>query len=128
MPVVAIYGRYFARKEELETVRAQALAALAYVANWQSIFRHQSYWQLFAAPSPLEHTWSLSIEEQFYVVWPLLVSLVLRRWNTRTLLVLCLSCSVLSMAAMLFFFNPQNTTRAYMGTDTRMSGILLGAA
>ena len=79
MPVVAIYGRYFARTEELLTVRAQALAALAYVANWQAIFRHQSYWQLFAAPSPLEHTWSLSIEEQFYVVWPLLVSLVLRR-------------------------------------------------
>ena len=128
MPVVAIYGRYFARADELVTVRAQALAALAYVANWQAIFQHKSYWQLFAAPSPLEHTWSLSIEEQFYVVWPLLVSLVLRRWNSRTLLLICLAFSALSMAAMLLLFNPENTTRAYMGTDTRMSGILLGAA
>ncbi|HYP77381.1 MAG TPA: acyltransferase family protein [Polyangiaceae bacterium] len=128
MPVVAIYGRYFARKEELLTVRAQALAALAYVANWQAIFRHQSYWQLFAAPSPLEHTWSLSIEEQFYVVWPLLVSLVLRRGGERTLLGVCLVLSALSMTAMLFFFDPGNTTRAYLGTDTRMTAIVLGAA
>ena len=128
MPIVAIYGRYFARKEELLTVRAQALAALAYVANWQAIFRHQSYWQLFAAPSPLEHTWSLSIEEQFYVVWPLLVSLLLRRRTERTLLGACLALSLLSMAAMLVLFDPGNTTRAYLGTDTRMTGILLGAA
>lgn len=128
MPVVAIYGRYFARKEELLTIRAQALAALAYVANWQSIFRHQSYWQLFAAPSPLEHTWSLSIEEQFYVVWPLLVSLVLQRRGDRALLGVCLALAALSMAAMLFLFDPGNTTRAYLGTDTRMTGILLGAA
>jgi len=127
MPIVAIYGRYFARTEELRTVRAQALATLAYVANWQSIFRHQSYWQLFAAPSPLEHTWSLSIEEQFYVVWPLLVSLVLRR-RGHALLGACLALAALSMAAMFFSFDPGNTTRAYLGTDTRMSGILFGAA
>ena len=128
MPVVAIYGRYFARTDELTTVRAQALAALAYVANWQAIFRHQSYWQLFAAPSPLEHTWSLSIEEQFYVVWPLLVSFVLRRGSARTLLGVCLTLCGLSMAAMLVLFDPGNTTRAYLGTDTRMTGIVLGAA
>jgi peptidoglycan/LPS O-acetylase OafA/YrhL len=128
MPVVALYGRYFARREELQAVRAQALAALAYVANWQAIFRHQSYWQLFAAPSPLEHTWSLSIEEQFYVVWPILVSLVLRRRGARTLLIVCLALSALSMAATLFLFDPGNTTRAYLGTDTRMAGILFGAA
>jgi len=128
MPVVAIYGRYFARTDELRTVRAQALATLAYVANWQSIFRHQSYWQLFAAPSPLEHTWSLSIEEQFYVVWPLLVSLVLRRYAGRQLLGVCLVLSALSMSAMFLLFDPGNTTRAYLGTDTRMSGILFGAA
>ena len=128
MPVVAIYGRYFARSEELRTVREQALAALAYVANWQAIFQHKSYWQLFASPSPLEHTWSLSIEEQFYVVWPLLVTLVLRRRTSRALLVISLLLSALSMAAMLLLFSPESTSRAYLGTDTRMAGILLGAA
>jgi len=128
MPAVAIYGRFFARADELRPLRAQALATLAYVANWQTIFAHKSYWQLFSSPSPLEHTWSLSIEEQFYVLWPLLVTLVLRRHKARTLLGISLGLSALSMIAMYWFFDPENTTRAYLGTDTRMAGILAGAA
>ena len=128
MPAVAIYARYFARTEELQPLRAQALAALAYVANWQTILAHRSYWQLFAAPSPLEHTWSLSIEEQFYVLWPLLVTYLLKRFSSRALLGVSLVLSALSMAAMFFLFTPENSTRAYLGTDTRMAGILLGAA
>ncbi len=128
MPTVAIYGRYFAKADELKVLRAQALATLAYVANWHAIFDHRSYWQLFAAPSPLEHTWSLSIEEQFYVVWPLLVVLVLRRRTSRSVLALSLALSALSMAAMVLLFKPENTSRVYLGTDTRMTGILFGAA
>jgi peptidoglycan/LPS O-acetylase OafA/YrhL len=128
MPAVAIYGRYFARPDELRPLRMQALATLAYVANWQSIFAHQSYWQLFSAPSPLEHTWSLSIEEQFYVVWPLLVAALLQRYEKRALLGLSLALSALSMGAMCWLFNAESTTRVYLGTDTRMAGILLGAA
>jgi peptidoglycan/LPS O-acetylase OafA/YrhL len=128
MPAIAIYARYFAEPEELRPLRAQALAALAYVANWQAIFEHKSYWQLFSAPSPLEHTWSLSIEEQFYVLWPLLVTFVLRRSSRRALLAVSLALSALSMSAMFLLFRPESTTRAYLGTDTRMAGILLGAA
>ncbi|HEY1533463.1 MAG TPA: acyltransferase, partial [Polyangiaceae bacterium] len=56
MPAIAVYGRYFARPDELRSLRAQALATLGYVANWQTIFEHKSYWQLFSSPSPLEHT------------------------------------------------------------------------
>lgn len=128
MPVVAIYARYFARADELRTLRAQALAALAYVANWQAIFQHKSYWSLFSAPSPLEHTWSLSIEEQFYVVWPLLVSLLLKRGSARTLLVASLLLAAISMFSMALLFDARDTTRVYLGTDTRMAGMLLGAA
>ena len=128
MPAVAIYGRWFARTEELLPLRAQALAALAYVANWQTILAHKSYWQLFAAPSPLEHTWSLSIEEQFYVLWPLLVTFLLKRYSSRTLLAVSLVLSALSMCTMYLLFTAENSTRAYLGTDTRMAGILVGAA
>ncbi len=128
MPAIAIYGRYFAKPDELRPLRMQALSALAYVANWQAILAHKSYWQLFSAPSPLEHTWSLSIEEQFYVLWPLLVAVLLRRFGSRALLGVSLALSALSMGSMCWLFDAENTTRVYLGTDTRMAGILLGAA
>lgn len=128
MPVIAIYGRFFAKPSELQALRADALATLSYVANWSAIFSHKSYWELFASPSPLEHTWSLSIEEQFYVVWPLIVMLVLRRGTRYSVLALTLVLTGLSMVAMLALYNPAATTRAYLGTDTRAAGILAGAA
>jgi peptidoglycan/LPS O-acetylase OafA/YrhL len=128
MPAIAIYGRFFAKPGELEGLRADALATLGYVANWRAIFSHKSYWQLFAAPSPLEHTWSLCIEEQFYVVWPLVVTLILRKRTTRSILVLTLGLIAMSMVAMLALYRPGLTSRVYLGTDTRATGILAGAA
>jgi peptidoglycan/LPS O-acetylase OafA/YrhL len=128
IPAIAVYGRYFARPEELATLRGEALASLGYFANWHAIFSHRSYWHLFAAPSPLEHTWSLSIEEQFYVVWPLLAAFVLRRRGPRALLALALVLTGASVVAMLLVFSPVDSSRAYLGTDTRMAAILAGAA
>jgi peptidoglycan/LPS O-acetylase OafA/YrhL len=128
MPAVAVYGRFFARPEDLRTLRSQALATLGYVANWQAIFEHRSYWQLFSAPAPLEHTWSLSIEEQFYLVWPILVMLTLRRYGPRAVLLLSALLTLASMTAMLLLFTPGDSSRAYLGTDTRMASILAGAA
>ncbi len=127
MPAVAAYGWLLATPGELATVRGDALATLAYVANWRTILAHKSYWDLFAHPSPLEHTWSLSIEEQFYVVWPLVVAFVLAKGSRRALLYLSGVLLALSITAMLVFFDPENVSRVYLGTDTRASGILAGA-
>jgi peptidoglycan/LPS O-acetylase OafA/YrhL len=124
MPAVALYAKLIARPNELVSLRADALATLAYVANWRSIFAHRSYWEMFLAPSPLEHTWSLAIEEQFYLVWPLVV-LVLGR---RRLLWACIVLALASAIGMALLFDEGNTTRVYLGTDTRGAAILIGAA
>lgn len=128
IPAIAIYGKFFAAPEELRSLRNEALASLAYLANWRAIWSHKSYWELFAAPSPLEHTWSLSIEEQFYVVWPLVAAWLLKRRGERALMWLSVALTLLSALAMLLVFSPADSSRAYLGTDTRMGAILAGAA
>lgn len=129
LPAVALYAVTLAEPRELGRIRADGLATLAYVANWHTLAAGQSYWDLFSAPSPLAHTWSLSIEEQFYVVWPLLVLLVLRlaRGSTRALLVVALCLALASALAMTALYVPESPSRAYEGTDTRGAGILVGA-
>ncbi|MCP2322282.1 peptidoglycan/LPS O-acetylase OafA/YrhL [Hamadaea flava] len=75
--VVALLARTLAGGEELTLVRGDALATLAYVANWRMIYRGTDYFAQNAAPSPLQHTWSLGIEEQFYLCWPVIVIAVI---------------------------------------------------
>lgn len=128
MPAVALYGKFFARPEDLTALRNEALASLGYVANWRAIFEEKSYWQLFSAPSPLEHTWSLSIEEQFYVAWPLLVAFILPRRGPRGVLVVAGVLGAASAVAMWLLFTPGDNSRVYLGTDTRLGAIVAGAA
>ena len=58
--------------------RTAALSAVGYFNNWWLIFHHVSYFERFAPPSPLNHLWSLSVEEQFYIFWPFLLMLGIR--------------------------------------------------
>jgi peptidoglycan/LPS O-acetylase OafA/YrhL len=128
MPAIALYAHFVARPAELAGIRADAVATLGYVANWRAIVSERSYWELFLSPSPLEHTWSLAIEEQFYLLWPLLVFVVLRRFGVRALFATAAGLALLSMIAMFVLFDPERTTRVYYGTDTRAAAILAGAA
>ena len=70
---VAVYAWWFAPTMERASLRGDSIAGLLYVANWRFVVSGQSYFDLFSAPSPLRHLWSLAIEEQFYLVWPLVV-------------------------------------------------------
>jgi peptidoglycan/LPS O-acetylase OafA/YrhL len=128
MPAIGLYAHFVATPAELAGIRADAAATLGYVANWRAILSHRSYGELFLSPSPLEHTWSLAIEEQFYVVWPLVVALVLRRFGVRALFTVAGGLALLSMLAMAVLFDPARTMRVYYGTDTRAAAILAGAA
>jgi peptidoglycan/LPS O-acetylase OafA/YrhL len=131
MVAVAAYGALLAPAGTLHRLRWDGLATLGYVANWRFVASHASYFELFLDPSPLTHMWSLGIEEQFYVVWPLVLLGALRlcRGRLRPILVgvvLLAAASALEMAAL---YQPgKDPSRVYYGTDTRAQALLIGVA
>ena len=128
---VAVYSRVIATPQELPQIRGDALATLAYSANWRSVFAHQSYFALFLSPSPLQHTWSLAIEEQFYLVWPLVFVALFAAFSRATAKAVLVTSLVLAAASVLLtvvLYDARNTNRDYYGTDTRAAAILFGVA
>ncbi|MBN2622343.1 MAG: acyltransferase [Acidimicrobiales bacterium] len=115
------------------TFRGDALATLGYVANWHALADEAGYWDLFVQPSPLDHMWSLAIEEQFYVLWPPLVVAALalarrrRRGDVAVLAGLSSAAALVSFVVLALAYSPLDTNRAYYGTDARVGPTLLGA-
>ena len=110
---------------------ADSVATILYVANWHLAWEHASYFAAVNQPSPLLHTWTLAIEEQFYLVWPLVVVAVLRWGGTlRRLLTLACAGAVASAVWMIALAptDGSDPSRAYYGSDTRAQGLLVGAA
>ena len=106
-----------------ERLRGDLLATIGYGANWRFATAGTTYAQLFeSTPSPLLHFWSLAIEEQFYVVFPLLMA-VLMRWK-RLMLPILLLLAALSSGAMIL---TSSRNLAYYGTHTRAAEFLIGA-
>ncbi len=127
--IVVLFAPFVASVSQLETLRGDVVSALAYVANWHFVLTGQSYEQLFTAPSPVLHFWSLAIEEQFYVVFPLVMALLVVRLSTtrRALGWILGGLAVLSTLEMAWLYSPGDTSRVYYGTDTRAAELLLGA-
>ncbi len=114
---------------EVVALRGNAVAGFFYVSNWYQIFHSQSYFESLGRPSLLQHLWSLGVEEQFYLVWPVLFSLVLARIKPRYAFTLVLAGAIASSALMAYKFDPgSDPSRIYYGTDTRAGGLLFGAA
>jgi peptidoglycan/LPS O-acetylase OafA/YrhL len=115
-------------------LRMADLSALFYFSNWWQIVASGNYFFATGAVSPLTHTWSLAVEEQFYLVWPLVVVAVLhvgRRFDRGIEVLLGISVvgTVASAAEMAYLYHPgMNTTRLYFGTDTHAQSILVGSA
>ncbi|HVF13055.1 MAG TPA: acyltransferase family protein, partial [Acidimicrobiales bacterium] len=110
-------------------LRADVLAALGYVSNWRLVFEHQSYFQSLGRPPLLQHLWSLAVEEQFYLLWPLVLTVLLKWREPRRLAGPVLGLAALSAVLMAVLHDPTgDPSRVYYGTDTRVAGILVGAA
>jgi peptidoglycan/LPS O-acetylase OafA/YrhL len=123
-------------RARLADLRGAVAAAATYSSNWYLIVQGQSYFSRFAPPQPLDHLWSLAVEEQFYLIWPwlLLAGLyfIRRRRSAGAVRWLALPTLVLaagSAALMWILYHPAvDPTRVYEGTDTRACGLLIGAA
>jgi peptidoglycan/LPS O-acetylase OafA/YrhL len=127
--VMAGYTAIWGKPSDFPGVRRDGIAALFYVANWRSIISGNGYWDQYKPKSPFDHLWSLAIEEQFYVVWPVVVAFLLWRFQGRlrplaTFTVAAMWASVLAMVVM--HRQGDDPNRVYMGTDTRVSSILAG--
>lgn len=115
--------------EEVASLRSDALAAFGYSTNWYLIFSNKSYFEMAGRPSMLRHLWSLAVEEQFYVFWPLAFTLAMRRWRERSVLIGVVVVALASAILMGVLYQPDiDPSRVYYGTDTRAAGILIGVA
>ncbi len=127
--VVAVWATLFNRGQ-LPDLRSDLLPAIFYMSNWWFIFHHVSYFAAFGPPSPLGHLWSLAVEEQFYVFWPI-VMLGALRWvkSQRVIVIGILLLAAGSALEMALLYSPvTDPTRVYDGTDTRAFALLIGAA
>ena len=146
MLVAVVVGALCCWPDELTTLRGDVPATLGYAANWHLILAHRSYFQAAGRPSPLQHLWSLAIEEQFYLCWPvlLLLATTLRvrrnsaanpaRLEATRVALLALAGAVASSGWMWMLAvrgdvpYGSDSSRLYFGTDTHAAGLLVGSA
>jgi len=131
LAVVAVAARSMPALER-GPLRGDMLSSIFYSANWRFVLSGQSYFAEFVAPSPLRHLWSLAIEEQFYLLWPLLFAVGFALYSRRGVrravaagaMALGIAASIAVCAALFDVFDP---SRAYYGTDARAHELLIGA-
>jgi peptidoglycan/LPS O-acetylase OafA/YrhL len=125
---VALYAWVFRNTLDVSSIRGDALATILYVANWHFVFSGQGYFTQSTTPSPLLPMWSLGVEEQYYLIWPLVTLFILRRGGTRWVAWVAgvaAGASALLMASM--YLAGSSIDRLYYGTDTRVQALLVGS-
>jgi peptidoglycan/LPS O-acetylase OafA/YrhL len=128
--VVALLGA-FAYRDRASSLGGDLVASFSYVTNWWLIAQNASYFGGGAAPPMLTHLWSLAVEEQFYLIWPLILIVLTRsirrlarRWAAVVVTVMILASAGLAA----YLFSPwEDPSRVYYGTDTRAATPLFGA-
>ncbi len=114
--------------------RTDVLAAITYTSNWWYIFDERSYFEAAGRPPLLQHLWSLGVEEQFYLVWPIVLLFLYRRWGRHGVLwgavvgVVASTALMASLAAAGDIPAASDAARVYFGSDTHAMSVLVGAA
>ena len=131
----ALYAEVWAAPGEVGRLRDHSLWSLGYLANWRFIADGTTYTDLVVGQSPLRHTWSLAIEEQFYVVFPLVVVLIgwasrwsFPRWRRGVFVVAVVGALASAGWMAVRWSGVGNASRGYFGTDTRVHSLLVGVA
>jgi peptidoglycan/LPS O-acetylase OafA/YrhL len=115
-------------RDDLARTRGDAVASLVFMTNWHEIAASHSYFDAFGRPSLLQHLWTLAVEEQFYLIWPLLLVGGLKWLGRGRMFALTALGALASTATMWALYDPnQDPSRVYYGTDTRSSTLLVGA-
>jgi peptidoglycan/LPS O-acetylase OafA/YrhL len=115
--------------DRIDQLRGDAIASLAYFANWHFVFSDNSYFEQFQRPSLFTHLWSLSVEEQFYLFWPLIFAAGMKLFGRGRLLLGVLAGALGSVALAWILFDPGgDASRVYYGTDTHAVGLLAGVS
>jgi len=128
---VSFFASVIVPKGTYGGLRLDSLATLLYVSNWHFILVNSNYFAAtVASANPLNHTWSLAVEEQFYILWPLIVFGVLRFTRSlRALFALCIAAAIgTALWTHVVFDGGVNQNRAFLGTDTRSQCLFIGCA
>jgi len=126
LPILAVF---FAR-DALPRLKEDIPAALFYITNWVYIVREVPYFEAFGRPPLLQQLWSLAVEEQFYLLWPLILLLLLHTAKNNRFGLLVATSIMIAMSSiwMAILYRPDvDPLRVYYGTDTRAAGFLVGA-
>ena len=127
--VMVLFNEVLLRKSHLD-----AIFGYIYSSNWWYIFHKLDYFDSFGAQSPFKHLWSLAIEEQFYMIFPLLFLLINRKKKSKdgtyklnkNFLYVVVGLILVSLIAHILLFDINNISRIYFGTDTRAFSLLVG--
>ncbi|MEQ8842888.1 MAG: acyltransferase family protein [Acidimicrobiales bacterium] len=126
--LAVVYGATLATRSQAEQLPGDLVGVVFYVVNWTFITTSQSYTDIFAAPSPVQHYWSLAVEEQFYLVIPLLLGFLLRSKVSYRAIVAVVSATILASTVwmVVLFDGGADVDRLYFGTDTRIAEVMVG--
>ena len=131
MVLAVVAARTLFPAEATTTLRDDAVAAFFWVANWAFVAQKTDYFAQGSPPSPLQHTWSLGVEEQYYLFWPLLVLAVAAVFGARArwgVFALATVGAAGSAVAAILLASDAEVNRVYFGTDARVQALLVGAA